>query len=135
MAGEEIESSRPVPKEDRGGLMMTPVSSRVVVAAVALVNAHSWGLNSSYAIFLAYYLHSGYIPGATALDFAFVGGLSISVGRRASSVFDPASSTLPSPTPAPQTDDGPRPRRRQGCWSPPSSPYALASSGRTRPCA
>ncbi|KAI4277144.1 MAG: hypothetical protein LQ337_002017 [Flavoplaca oasis] len=35
-------------------------------------------VNSSYGVFLAYYLNSNYYPGATALHFAFVGGLSIS---------------------------------------------------------
>ncbi|KAK3906835.1 major facilitator superfamily domain-containing protein [Staphylotrichum tortipilum] len=51
----------------------------VVVFGVLLVNAHTWGLNSSYAVFLAYYLRSGTIDGASALGFAFVGGLSISI--------------------------------------------------------
>jgi hypothetical protein len=53
--------------------------SRVVVVSVALVNAHTWGLNSSYAVFLAYYLRSGGIVGSSPLAFAFVGGLSISI--------------------------------------------------------
>lgn len=35
-------------------------------------------VNSSYGVFLAYYLSNNYYPGATALQFAFVGGLSIS---------------------------------------------------------
>ncbi|KAK3330252.1 major facilitator superfamily domain-containing protein [Apodospora peruviana] len=47
----------------------------VVVMSVLLVNAHTWGLNASYAVFLAYYLRSGTIGGASALGFAFVGGL------------------------------------------------------------
>ncbi|KAK4130412.1 MFS general substrate transporter, partial [Trichocladium antarcticum] len=51
----------------------------VVVASVLLVNAHTWGLNSSYAVFLAYYLRSGTIIGSSPLSFAFVGGLSISI--------------------------------------------------------
>ncbi|KAL2128036.1 hypothetical protein VTI74DRAFT_9824 [Chaetomium olivicolor] len=50
----------------------------VVVLSVLLVNAHTWGLNSSYAVFLAYYLRSGTIEGSSPLGFAFVGGLSIS---------------------------------------------------------
>lgn len=52
---------------------------RVVVIGVLLINAHTWGLNSSYAVFLAYYLRSGTIEGASPLGFAFVGGLSISI--------------------------------------------------------
>lgn len=50
----------------------------IVVASVLLINAHTWGLNSSYAVFLAYYLRSGTIDGSSPLAFAFVGGLSIS---------------------------------------------------------
>lgn len=39
---------------------------------------HTWGLNSSYGVFLAYYLANNVFPGATRLEYAFVGGLSIS---------------------------------------------------------
>ena len=39
---------------------------------------HTWGLNSSYAVFLAYYLSNNIFPNATALEYAFIGGLSIS---------------------------------------------------------
>ncbi|KAF2447407.1 MFS general substrate transporter [Karstenula rhodostoma CBS 690.94] len=35
-------------------------------------------MNSSYAVFLAYYLSNNVFPGATPLQYAFVGGLSIS---------------------------------------------------------
>ncbi|MCJ1406895.1 hypothetical protein MMC19_000965 [Ptychographa xylographoides] len=50
----------------------------VCVAAVFMVNAHTWGLNSSYGVFLAHYLANNTYPGATYLEYAFVGGLSIS---------------------------------------------------------
>ncbi|KAF2636969.1 MFS general substrate transporter [Massarina eburnea CBS 473.64] len=50
----------------------------VCVACIATINAHTWGLNSSYAVFLAYYLANNHFPGATPLQYAFVGGLSIS---------------------------------------------------------
>ncbi|EAT77521.1 hypothetical protein SNOG_14978 [Parastagonospora nodorum SN15] len=50
----------------------------VCVAACATINAHTWGLNSSYAVFLAYYLSNDIFPGATPLHYAFIGGLSIS---------------------------------------------------------
>lgn len=33
------------------------------------------------AVFLAYYLNSDTFPGASPIDFAFVGGLSISIGK------------------------------------------------------
>ncbi|KAK7535753.1 major facilitator superfamily domain-containing protein [Phyllosticta citribraziliensis] len=42
------------------------------------INAHTWGINSSYGIFLAHYLRQNTFPGATRLAFALVGGLSIS---------------------------------------------------------
>ncbi|KAK7416347.1 hypothetical protein QQX98_005292 [Neonectria punicea] len=50
----------------------------VCTACVATINAHTWGLNSSYGVFLAYYLANDTYPGATSLEFAFVGSLSVS---------------------------------------------------------
>ena len=50
----------------------------VCVVCTFFINAHTWGINSSYGVFLAYYLDNNYYPGASALEFAFVGGLSIS---------------------------------------------------------
>ncbi|KKY13477.1 putative mfs transporter [Diplodia seriata] len=50
----------------------------VCVGCVVLINAHTWGVNSSYGVFLAHYLSTNAFPGATPLQFAFVGGLSIS---------------------------------------------------------
>ncbi|KAI9655396.1 MAG: hypothetical protein M1821_005544 [Bathelium mastoideum] len=50
----------------------------VCVACAFCINAHTWGLNSSYGVFLAHYLANNIYPGATYLEFAFVGGLSIS---------------------------------------------------------
>ncbi|ORY66484.1 major facilitator superfamily domain-containing protein [Pseudomassariella vexata] len=46
---------------------------------VALLNAHTWGLNSSFAVFLAYYLRSGTFEGTSTIGYAFVGGLSLSI--------------------------------------------------------
>lgn len=50
----------------------------VCVACTFFINAHTWGINSSYGVFLAYYLSNHYYPGASALEYAFIGGLSIS---------------------------------------------------------
>ncbi|KAL6717983.1 hypothetical protein ACLMJK_004068 [Lecanora helva] len=50
----------------------------VCVACVFMINTHTWGINSSYGVFLAFYLANNYYPGASALEFAFIGGLSIS---------------------------------------------------------
>lgn len=65
-------SSDPIPPPPNGGY------GWVCTACVATINAHSWGLNSTYAVFLAYYLANETFTGATHLDFAFVGSLSIS---------------------------------------------------------
>ncbi|KFZ11135.1 hypothetical protein V502_07739 [Pseudogymnoascus sp. VKM F-4520 (FW-2644)] len=46
----------------------------VVVICVAIINIHTWG---AYSVFLAHYLDTDTFHGATALEFAFVGGLSI----------------------------------------------------------
>ncbi|EFX05883.1 major facilitator superfamily transporter [Grosmannia clavigera kw1407] len=50
----------------------------VVVLAVFLLNAHTWGMNSSYAVFLAYYLRTDAIGGASAIAFAFIGAFLVS---------------------------------------------------------
>lgn len=50
----------------------------VCVGCTFFINAHTWGINSSYGVFLAYYLANDSYPGASALEFAFIGGLSIS---------------------------------------------------------
>ncbi|KAH8174680.1 major facilitator superfamily protein [Sarocladium implicatum] len=50
----------------------------VCTACVATINAHTWGLNSSYGVFLAHYLAEDVFPGATPLQYAFVGSLSVS---------------------------------------------------------
>ncbi|TVY32732.1 putative transporter [Lachnellula occidentalis] len=42
------------------------------------INAHTWGINSAYGIFLAYYLSTNTFPSATPLQYAFIGGLSVS---------------------------------------------------------
>lgn len=57
-----------------------------IVVAVLLLNAHTWGINSSYAVFLAYYLRAGAFEGASDIAFAFVGGLSISIALAVSPI-------------------------------------------------
>ncbi|KAH6974788.1 major facilitator superfamily domain-containing protein [Ilyonectria destructans] len=49
----------------------------VVTACVAIVNGHSWGINAAYSVFLAHYLANETFSGATNLEYAFVGSLSI----------------------------------------------------------
>ncbi|KAB8236307.1 putative MFS transporter [Aspergillus alliaceus] len=50
----------------------------VCVACVFWINAHTWGINSSYGVFLSYYLSHDVFPNTSALSYAFTGGLSIS---------------------------------------------------------
>lgn len=38
------------------------------------------GINSSFGVYLSFYLNNNYFPGATSLEFAFIGGLSVSIG-------------------------------------------------------
>lgn len=52
--------------------------STQVDSTPANTRSHTWGLNSSYAVFLAYYLANDLFPGASRLEYAFIGGLSIS---------------------------------------------------------
>lgn len=48
-------------------------------ACCATINAHTWGLNSSYGVFLAHYLATDtFGRNVTPLEYAFVGSLSIS---------------------------------------------------------
>lgn len=67
---EKVESHKDVPPNGGYGWVCT--------GAVLALNAHTWGINSAYAVFLAYYLQNNVYPGASDLEFAFIGGLSIS---------------------------------------------------------
>ncbi|KAL2803023.1 monocarboxylate transporter [Aspergillus granulosus] len=49
----------------------------VCTVAAAVVNAHSWGFNSAYAVFLAYYLDNAMFAGGSRLHYSFVGSLSL----------------------------------------------------------
>ncbi|KAJ6080547.1 hypothetical protein N7467_010300 [Penicillium canescens] len=50
----------------------------VCVVCTFFINAHTWGINSAYGVFLSYYISTDIFPGMSALEYAFVGGLSIS---------------------------------------------------------
>lgn len=51
----------------------------VVIGCMFFSNMVTWGINSSFGVFLSFYLQNDYFPGATPLQFAFVGGLSLSL--------------------------------------------------------
>ncbi|PGH02206.1 hypothetical protein GX51_04780 [Blastomyces parvus] len=50
----------------------------VCVACSAWINGNTWGVNSSYAVFLSYYLSNDIFPDASDITYAFTGGLSMS---------------------------------------------------------
>ncbi|EWY84338.1 hypothetical protein FOYG_14090 [Fusarium oxysporum NRRL 32931] len=97
-SSDEVSSNLPEQKpegdlHDSSGSMFTPTAEPpvdcavdsppnggygwVCTAAAAIINMHSWGFSSAYAVFLAYYLDTDTFPGTTALDYAFIGGLSL----------------------------------------------------------
>lgn len=51
----------------------------VCVGCNFAINACTWGLNSTYAVFLAYYLADNTFPNTSPLAYAFIGGTSISM--------------------------------------------------------
>ncbi|EPS27826.1 hypothetical protein PDE_02770 [Penicillium oxalicum 114-2] len=71
---EQAQSQAP-PTEVDGGF------GWICVICVFLINAHTWGINSSYGVFLAHYLATDIFSGASDLDYAFVGGLSLSMAQ------------------------------------------------------
>ncbi|KAI7484068.1 MFS general substrate transporter [Hortaea werneckii] len=74
------EAEKDVPQPVRRGPPPPPNGGYGWVCTVCcgLINAHTWGLNSSYGVFLAHYLATNTFPNATSLEYAFVGSLSIS---------------------------------------------------------
>ncbi|KAK1142246.1 hypothetical protein N8T08_007990 [Aspergillus melleus] len=50
----------------------------VCTFCVFMITVHTWGVNSAWGVILAYFLSNSTFPGAGHLDYAFIGGLSIS---------------------------------------------------------
>ncbi|KIM95733.1 hypothetical protein OIDMADRAFT_133464 [Oidiodendron maius Zn] len=50
------------------------------------INCFTWGVVASYGVFLGYYLESLIYPGATDIDFAFIGGLNFSMAMLVSPI-------------------------------------------------
>ena len=48
------------------------------MVCVFLINAHTWGVNAAWGVFLAYYLSASTFSNASHLEYALIGGLSIS---------------------------------------------------------
>lgn len=49
----------------------------VVTISIALINGHSWGVNSVYSVFLAHFLANNTFPGGTRLQYGLIGSLSV----------------------------------------------------------
>ncbi|KAI3319054.1 monocarboxylate transporter [Xylariaceae sp. AK1471] len=77
--GQENNTRHTTTGDDTAGLNEPPNGGYgwVCAAAVSVLNAHSWGFNSAYAVFLAHYLRNDVFAGATPLQYAFVGSLSL----------------------------------------------------------
>lgn len=50
----------------------------VVTACIFFISAHTWGVNSAWGVFLAQFLSHSTFEGASHLQYALIGGLSIS---------------------------------------------------------
>ncbi|PLB53946.1 monocarboxylate transporter [Aspergillus steynii IBT 23096] len=70
-------TDNPIPNNEQSNEPPDGGYGWVCTVAAAIINAHSWGFNSAYAVFLAYYLDNEVFPGATPLQYAFVGSLSL----------------------------------------------------------
>ncbi|KAK5166724.1 uncharacterized protein LTR77_008268 [Saxophila tyrrhenica] len=51
----------------------------VCTACVFAINAHTWGVNASWGVFLAHFLSHDTFTNASNLEYALIGGLSISM--------------------------------------------------------
>ncbi|RMZ90135.1 hypothetical protein DV736_g2640, partial [Chaetothyriales sp. CBS 134916] len=54
----------------------------VCVACNFFINGHTWGINSTYGVFLGYYLTHDFFPDTTALAYAFIALLGASFSRQ-----------------------------------------------------
>lgn len=66
----------------------------VVTACVFLINAHTWGVNSAWGVFLAHFLSNSTFEGASHLQYALIGGLSISQALLVSTLVAKSNETL-----------------------------------------
>lgn len=54
--------------------------SWVICACVATLNFCTWGMNSGFAIYLAYYLEHNVFENMTKIDYSYVGGMAFGIG-------------------------------------------------------
>lgn len=53
----------------------------VCCVCVTFIMFSSWGANSAFGVFLAYYFNSGVFPGASKYDYALIAGMSVAFGQ------------------------------------------------------
>lgn len=75
----DVEQAATAPKEAELDVPPNGGFGWVCVGCCFMINSCTWGINSTYAVFLAYYLSHDYFPNTSALAYAFIGGLSISM--------------------------------------------------------
>ncbi|CUM63971.1 uncharacterized protein PRCAT00001559001 [Priceomyces carsonii] len=51
-----------------------------IILASFLLNFCTWGMNSGFAIYFAYYLNNDTFEGATKIDYSYIGGMAFGVG-------------------------------------------------------
>jgi MFS family permease len=66
----------------------------VCAVCVCVINIHTWGLSSSYGIFLAHYITNSSFPNAGSLEYAFVGSLSMGCAMLVSPIATYATGRL-----------------------------------------
>ncbi|KAL1619390.1 hypothetical protein SLS54_006668 [Diplodia seriata] len=70
----------------------------VCTISVFLINAHTWGINGAWGVILNHFLQNGTYPGAGHLEYALIGGLSISQALMVSPIAVTSREKLGTPT-------------------------------------
>ncbi|ODV77482.1 monocarboxylate transporter [Suhomyces tanzawaensis NRRL Y-17324] len=60
----------------------------VICFCCFLLNFSTWGMNSGFAIYFAYYLNNDTFDGATKIDYSYIGGIAFGVGLSLSPVIN-----------------------------------------------
>ncbi|KAI4210707.1 MAG: hypothetical protein LQ351_006483 [Letrouitia transgressa] len=63
----------------------------VCVVCAFLINMHTWGISFAFGVFLDFYLANSIYPSATSLQYALIGGLSISMALAVSPLITTVS--------------------------------------------
>lgn len=66
----------------------------VIVAAVFLINVNTWGINSAWGIFMEQYIRENTFPEASHVEYALVGGLSVSLALILGPIISAIQKTL-----------------------------------------